>query len=214
MDSDPNSRVKHKLRTTEPIMAIRIPAVLFFVVLATNALQAQDFDAVERRLGEGVAKGELTLEQAGVMMEALRSGNAGKAAATNSPMKRIEIAKQKIKRLVETGDLDEKTAEMKMAALEHRMKHAAIGREIRAAVASGDLSKADAREKMEYVTKEMKFAMAEMELRHAVESGKLGESEARLKMQAIKKELFGDEEDKKDDESVETKSSTEESNDN
>ena len=192
-------------------MAIRIPAVLFFFVLATNVLQAQDFDAVERRLGEGVAKGELTLEQAGVMMEALRSG---KAKATDSPKKRIEVAKQKIRRLVETGDLDEKTAEMKMAALEHRMKHAAIGREIRAAVASGDLSKAAAREKMEYVAKEMKFAMAEMELRHAVESGKLGESDARVKMEAIKKELFGGKEDKKDDESAESKNPTEESKDN
>lgn len=48
--------------------------ILLVVVVAfpLSLTYAHDFDAVERRLGEAVSEGEITLEQASIMMDALR----------------------------------------------------------------------------------------------------------------------------------------------
>ena len=48
------------------------------LTLPLGLAYAQDYNAVERRLGEAVSKGELTLEHAGVMMEALRKAGGAR----------------------------------------------------------------------------------------------------------------------------------------
>ena len=55
-----------------------ISTVLFIsisTVFAINFANAQDFNAIERRLGEAVAEGEISLEQAQIMLGALRHSN-------------------------------------------------------------------------------------------------------------------------------------------
>ncbi len=168
---------------------IRFLPILLPAIMLCNVTIAQDFEAIERRLGEAVAEGELNLEQATRMMNALKenSNSAG------SPMRRIEFARGKIKEAVKSGDMDEKDAHLKMAALEQRMKYAAVGREVRQAVADGKLSHAEAGEKMKLFGKKMKMASVALKIRHAVANGELTEEEeeARSKMEAIKKEFAG-----------------------
>ena len=54
------------------------------VVLPLGIASAQDYKAVEKRLGEAVANGELSLAQASVMMDALRKAGGAKKQAAKS----------------------------------------------------------------------------------------------------------------------------------
>jgi len=67
------------------------------VVLPVGMTFAQDYDAVERRLGEAVAEGELSLEQANAMMGALRRSTDHDAEA-----RRMRVGAMRVK----TGFID------------------------------------------------------------------------------------------------------------
>jgi len=54
------------------------------VLLPVGIASAQDYKAVERRLGEAVANGEISLEQAGIMMDALRRAGGGEKQPAKS----------------------------------------------------------------------------------------------------------------------------------
>ena len=85
-------------------------------VLPLGVAYAQDYEAVERRLGEAVSKGELTLKQAAAMMDALRK-TAAKPTKKGKPDADLEAAWQKLLAMVKAGKLTEEQAHAKMAAL-------------------------------------------------------------------------------------------------
>ncbi|UCF16346.1 MAG: hypothetical protein JSW59_02590, partial [Phycisphaerales bacterium] len=88
------------------------------VVLSVGIASAQDYKAVEKRLGEAVANGELSLAQASVMMDALRkAGGAKKKAAKSKSDTDLEGAWEKLTAMVKAGELTKEQAIDKMSAI-------------------------------------------------------------------------------------------------
>ena len=145
-------------------------------VFPIGLVYAQDFEAVERRLGGAVKAGELSLEQANVMMEALKRS----AGSQHENGREMEVRKRRymafakeIKAAVKAGKLSKEDAEKKMNALRQQMfgaagdkkearsdsdrdrdiearnqRYMAFGKEIAAAVKAGELSKEEAEKKL------------------------------------------------------------------
>jgi len=82
---------------------------------------AQDYNAVERRLGEAMAAGEITLEQAQVMMDALRKAagweGVRKREAMDQRKKEYLAAEEKIRAAVAAGQLSAEDAEKRLIAM-------------------------------------------------------------------------------------------------
>ena len=74
------------------------------VVLPFGMTNAQDYDAVEKRLGKAVAEGEINLEQARVMMESLRR-SVHRAPTATRMREAVEHRINEIKELVERGEM-------------------------------------------------------------------------------------------------------------
>ena len=91
-----------------------------FCILPLGLVYAQDFKAVERRLGGAVEAGELTLEQATVMMEALKR-SAGSEHAHDREMeakeRRYMAVAEEIEAAVDAGKLSKEDAQKKLIAL-------------------------------------------------------------------------------------------------
>ena len=83
-------------------------------ILPQGRVYAQDFEAVERRLGGAVEAGELTLEQASIMMKALKR-SAGSKRAHNREMeakkRRYMAFAKEIEAAVEAGNISKEDAE-------------------------------------------------------------------------------------------------------
>ncbi len=96
------------------------------VVLPLGRAVAQDFDAVERRLGQGVAEGELTVKQAAAMMDTLRKTRAEAKDKDNRSHGRADRTKAdaylrgvwaKLQAAVKAGKMSEEDAGKKMGAI-------------------------------------------------------------------------------------------------
>jgi beta-lactamase regulating signal transducer with metallopeptidase domain len=88
------------------------------VVLPLGIASAQDYKAVEKRLGEAVANGELSLAQASVMMDALRkAGGAKKQAAKSKSDTDLEGVWEKLTAMVKAGELTKEQAIDKMSEI-------------------------------------------------------------------------------------------------
>ncbi len=145
-------------------------------ILPQGRVYAQDFEAVERRLGGAVEAGELTLEQASIMMKALKR-SAGSKRAHNREMeakkRRYMAFAKEIEAAVEAGKISKEDAEKELIAVRKKMfrdagrkqkdremeakkrRYMAFAKEIEAAVEAGKISKEDAEEKLIAVRKKM-----------------------------------------------------------
>jgi len=93
------------------------------VVLPFGIAAAQDYEAVERRLGEGVAKGELTLKQASIMLDALRkAGSADKDQGADRAKAYLMKVKKELGDLVEAGKISKEAAARRYEGAEKRVK--------------------------------------------------------------------------------------------
>ncbi len=145
------------------------------VVLPLGRAIAQDFDAVERRLGQGVHEGELTLKQAAVMMDALRrAGGAKKDERPDRARAYLMKVRKELGAAVEAGKISREDAAKKFAGAE---------KAIRERMAAGR------REGGANIEARLK-AIGER-LKAAVEAGKISEKEARAKWEEIKKGAEG-----------------------
>ncbi len=156
--------------------ALRLGMVaLASCILPLGRVHAQDFEAVERRLGGAVEAGELTLEQASVMLEALKRP----AGSEHAHHREMEVKKRRymafaneIEAAVKSGKLSKQDAEKKLIAVRKEMfgqpgekkshgekhtdrelearkrRYVANAKEIEAAVRAGKLSKEDAAKKL------------------------------------------------------------------
>ena len=124
------------------------------ILVVSIPSSAQDFEAVERRLGEAVADGEINLKQATTMMEALRRGSSGEA--NDRIEQRLESAAQRLKEAVKGGWMSEQSAKEKWAEMHMQAKMAAVRMRIRNAVEQGAISDSEARQKMQAVERELK----------------------------------------------------------
>ena len=103
-----------------------IAAAALLLPLATA--QAQDFNAVERRLGAAIEAGELSLEQAQIMMDALRRASRthdrhdhGHRGGDDPLHREYERAEAKLKRMVEAGEITKEDAVRRLESLKRDM---------------------------------------------------------------------------------------------
>lgn len=145
------------------------------VLLPLGLSHAQDYEAVEKRLGRAVSEGELSLKQATIMMDALRHtaedkgiekrlGAIGKRLKTAvakglmteeeawakwSEIKEQEIA-PRLKAAVKAGEMTEEEG----WAIWHGIERAEAGERLKAAVAKGELTEEEAWAKWEEINRE------------------------------------------------------------
>ena len=161
-----------------------------FCILPLGLVYAQDFKAVERRLGGAVEEGELTLEQALVMMEALKrsaGSERGPYWEMESRKRRYMAFAKEIEAAVDAGKISKEDAEKKLIELREKM--------------FGDASQKkknwnDKDERIDYYRK------AEAELKELVEAGKITREQSNERLGRLKKRLWND---KGEDREIEAK---------
>ena len=169
------------------------------LVLPFGVAFAQDYKAVGRRLRAAVEAGELTGEQARIMLGTLRkAGGVKKDTDINAIGRRIRAA-------VQAGKLTKEEAREKMAAIKKgadkkEIDYEAIGKKIKAAVQAGKLTEEEAEAKWIAIKKGAKKKDIDIDaigrkIRAAVAAGKITAEEGRAKMAAIRKEAGGDKKD-------------------
>ncbi|MDA1052943.1 MAG: hypothetical protein O3C40_21025 [Planctomycetota bacterium] len=192
----PNPSLQSQLR----LVACLLCAAVTLALLASTAA-GQDFDAVERRLADAVGEGELSLEQAARMMEALEDGGEDEEGehegeeAWHKLEEWIDAVAHKIESAVEEGEIDEATAHEKWRYFLDKQ----VGPKLKAAVKAGMLDQEEALEFWkelseqeedheqgkadENIESRLKAWVAEVggELKEAVAAGKLDEVTARKK---------------------------------
>jgi len=160
------------------------------VVLPLGFAVAQDFDAIERRLGESVSDGELTLEQAVIMIDALRKNTENRAPGKQCWSRdreehpgiegHLQAVGERLKAAVKAGTMTEEEAWGKW----HAIKEKDIAPRLKAAVAEGHMSEEQARGIWQGIEK----AEIGERLKAAVAKGELTEQEARAKWETMEKE--------------------------
>jgi len=158
------------------------------VVLPLGIASAQDYGAVERRLGESVAVGELTLKQAAAMMDALRKATRehreerqgrDKHERGGDERKKVEAhlrgISEKLQHAVREGKMSEEDARRKMEEVERGIRSRFEGRDKHE-------RGGDERQKVEAHLREVRE-----HLHHAVREGKMSEEDARRKMEEVER---------------------------
>jgi len=154
-------------------------------VLPFGLAVAQDLDAVERRLGEGVAEGELSLKQASAMMDALRefAEHEQREEARQEDVgieERLEEIGEELKAAVKSGELSEEEAWAEW----FEIKENEIVPRLKAAVKEGRMPEAEAWA----IWRGIEKAEAGERLKAAVEKGDMSKEEALAKWAEINKE--------------------------
>jgi beta-lactamase regulating signal transducer with metallopeptidase domain len=152
-----------------------IVLVCAIVVLPLTIVSAQDYEAVGRRLRAAVEAGELTGEQARVMMGALRKASA---AQEDQGAERAKAYLTKVKKelaaAVEAGEISREDA---------ARRYEDAQKAIRERMAAGRRQRGGERRR---ITRE-DYARAEAELRTAVAEGRVSEEDARARLQGMRK---------------------------
>ena len=188
------------------------------VVFPLGMTKAQDYDAVEKRLGEAVAEGEINLEQARVMMEALR-GNVRRATTASRMREAVEHRINEIKELVERGKMPRGEGARLMEETRRDSHEAAEGdpaaarmregvkhriNQIRELVERGEMSRDDGARLIEKTRRALddapdhvaaahkrRYAEIERKIKTAVRESQLPPEEAEEKLIAVRKDIFG-----------------------
>ncbi len=132
--------------------------VAALVILPLGLASAQDYEAVERRLGKAVSKGELSLEQARLMMETLRKagGDQDDRHADRAKAYLMKVRKE-LGAAVEAGRISEEDAIRRYKAAEKGIRERMAAR--------------DRRGGAKRITVE-EYRRAEAEMRKMIEEGK------------------------------------------
>jgi polyhydroxyalkanoate synthesis regulator phasin len=151
-------------------------------VLPLGLANAQDYGAVERRLGEAVSKGELSLRQAAVMMDALRKAGAGDDKGDNERRfgEWIGSVGEQLKAAVKAGKLSEEDARKKW----QYFKENELAPKLKATAALGKVSEEWARS----LWRGLEKAEVGERLKAAVAKGEMTEEQAKAKWKAVGQE--------------------------
>ncbi len=194
------------------------------IVLPFGLAQAEDFGAVHNRLKKAVEAGELSKEQAHVMLGALKKTTAKKHDDKREVHAHLEHAWKELQSAVAAGKISKEQAHAKMEAI----KRAKLGggeqkqpnwdeikRHIEGAVKAGKMTREQADAKYRHIKEhfahEQKttkthhdqrehhayFGRVWNELQSAVAAGKMSKEQAHAKMEAIKRAKLGGGEQKK-----------------
>ncbi len=170
------------------------PSLLALWLLASGLpaapLEAQNLQAIEQHLAKGVRKGNLTKEQAAVMIQALKEHRVSKkkadGASSSDDMarrkQRYMTAEKKMKAMVQQGEISEEDAKDKLMGIRKELFGESGGK------------------KSDMARRKERYMAAEKKMKVMVQQGKISEEDAEDKLLGIRKELFG-ESDSKDAES-------------
>ena len=167
---------------------------LVLLLCLTQLAAAQDFEAIERRLGEGISAGELTIAQAHLMMQALKHGADSQRTANREQElnERMRTAARRLKAAVKSGELTEEQALEKWASAEREARTAKVAMRIHQAIAKGHLTEEEGRMKMDAIRAHVGRLARDpkglgRKIRAAVARGDLTKEEAKAKLDAIGK---------------------------
>ncbi len=134
-------------------------------VVPLGVAYGQDYDAVGERLGEAVRNGELSREQAGVMLDALRK-SAPPAESKRITRESYARTEAEFKKAVEAGRISGEDARKRLGEMREMMAKQGERAERR-------------------VTRE-EYARAEAELKKAVKAGRISGEDARKRLGAMR----------------------------
>ncbi len=159
------------------------PSLLALWLLASGLpaahLEAQNLQAIEKRLAKGVRKGDLTKEQAAVMIQALKEHRVSKKKAAGASStddmarskERYMAAEEKMKVIVQQGEISEEDAEDKLMGIRKELfgesdskdaeisrrkeRYMAAEKKLEAMVKKGEISEQAVRERLAEYRKKM-----------------------------------------------------------
>ena len=159
---------------TAPAALRTVVVVMAMCIFPLGFVYAQDFEAVQRRLGGAVEAGELSLEQANLMMEALRHSSQRDRELGSKEHRYMQFTKE-IKAAVKAGKLSEEEAEAKLIAVRREMFEEKRG---------------DEGEGRELKEKKRRYEQVAREIKEAREAGKISEVEAENTLIQLQREMF------------------------
>ena len=163
---------------------------LAFCLFPMGLVVAQDFGAIEKRLGGAVEAGEITLEQAFVMMEALRDSVAHERHDAREVKERFRRDVEKVQAAVEAGKLSEEDAERKLA--EMKAKIAKESKELQKEARKRDLQLDQSLIESDIERSQalkLRYSRYVDEIKKSLKDGKLSEEDAERKMMEIRKKI-------------------------
>lgn len=160
--------ISDKTRKVPTPMRLAIVAIAS-CVFPLGVVYAQDMEAIKRRLGGAIEAGELTPDQAEMMMEALRRPR--QLSDRETMERRVMQIKAELKEAVEAGKISKDDAEKKLDHARREM--------LKPNDAHGD---EEARERRVLRIKE--------ELKEAVEAGKISKEDAEKKLDNARREML------------------------
>lgn len=143
-------------------------------------LAAQNFEAVERRLGGAVADGEISLRHAQIMLEALHHAthDSHETRDLHDRKRHFEEVTHKIATAVESGKLSKEDAGRKLDHLRHEL--------------FGDTDKRVRHDEKREIQKRQ-YMELERNIKAEVDAGRLSGKEAKTKLEKKRRELFNKE---------------------
>ncbi len=137
------------LSTTKKWLLGGLCAAMILCCGGMETVFAQDFEAVERKLGEAVAEGNLSLEQAGVMMDALRRASTTEQdSGTNRAMAYLTSVRKELSAAVEAGEISREEAGKRFEYAEGMMRERiGFSKRVEDAIERGDLTREEANTK-------------------------------------------------------------------
>ena len=159
--------------------ALRVAIVAFATcVFPLGVVYAQDFEAVERRLGGAVEAGELSLQQANLMMESLRRSNSSREMEAKK--RRYMQFAEEIEAAVEAGKLSKDDAEEKLIDMRREMFEDR-GR--------GDRGRGDRGER-DMEAKKRRYKEAAKRIQAKLDAGKVSKEDAKKRLIELRKKMF------------------------
>ena len=168
---------------TAPVALRTVVVVMAMCIFPLGFVCAQDFEAVQRRLGGAVEAGELSLEQANLMMEALRHSSQRDRELGSKEHRYMQFTKE-IKAAVKAGKLSEEEAEAKLIAVRREMFEEKRGYE------------GEGRELKE---KKRRYEQATRKIKEAHQAGELSEKLIDLRREFFEEERREDDGGREDD---------------
>ena len=175
-----------------------------FCILPLGSVDAQDFNAIERKLEEAIDAGDLSRKDAAIMLNALKRsrrtaggdketarGDKGSDRDLEAKKRRYDSYAKEIEAAVKAGKLSKEDADKKLIAVRTEMFRNGGKKPIAKKKESGG----DKGQGLE--AKKRRYESYARGIEAAIKSGKLSEEAAEKKLVAMRKEMFRDTDEKK-----------------
>ncbi|MCH2179885.1 MAG: hypothetical protein MK106_13885 [Mariniblastus sp.] len=164
-------------------------ALLVLALFPIGLVYAQDYEAIQKRLGDSVRSGEITRAQAGAMLRALRQTDSDEKPQTRDAemeysKREYMAAAERIETMVKEGKVSKEDAEKRLGQMRERMFPSKDGaRDSRRAK-----GRTNADKEMEYSKREYMAAAEKIET--MVKEGKVSKEDAEKRLGQMRERMF------------------------